>query len=175
MHLPWRDVAPEPGGPLIPTSVTAGEAQRLGWLARGRDVLEVGSAFGYSSAVMACAGARHVTAVDPHLQLGSYEAMLSNLAAAGVADRVTVVRGSSPAALAEVGGPFGLVFIDGDHSCEAVLADVEAARELLTPGGVLACHDYGEDCCCPGVREALDKLFPDGPAELVDTLFVVKT
>ena len=174
MHLPWRDVAPG-GGPAVSTSVTPAEAARLADLARDADVLEVGSAYGFSACVMALAGARHVTAVDPHSWLNSHEAMLSNLNVCGVADRVAVVRGASPDALAMLSGPFGLVFVDGDHAASAVRADAAAALRLLAPGGVLACHDYGEDCCCPGVRYALDALFPAGPSELVDTLFVVKT
>jgi predicted O-methyltransferase YrrM len=136
-------------------------------------VLEVGSAFGFSACVMALAGAKHVTAVDPHTWLNSHGAMTANLDACGVADLVTVVRGTSPDALAGLAGPFGLAFIDGDHAAQAVTADVEAARKVLAGGGVLAVHDYLEDCCCPGVRQALDALFPGGPDELVDTLFVV--
>lgn len=174
MHLPWRDVPAGLASPLISTSLTANETQALAALAGGKDALEVGSAFGFSACVMALAGARHVTAVDPHTRLNSHEAMTANLAAAGVADVVTIVRGTSPAALDGL-GPFGLAFIDGDHGAEAVTADVEAARKVLAAGGVLACHDYGEDCCCPGVRHALDALFPAGPSELVDTLFMVKT
>jgi predicted O-methyltransferase YrrM len=161
-------------GLLVSTSLTGNEAQALARLADGRDVLEVGSAFGFSACVMALAGARHVTAVDPHTWLNSHEAMAANLAASGVAGSVTVVRGTSPDALDGL-GPFGLAFIDGDHGAAAVMADVEAALNVLASGGVLACHDYGEDCCCPGVRAALDALFPAGPSELVDTLFVVKT
>ena len=176
MHLPWGNVAPEPGAPLISTSVTAAEAAKLGRLAHGQDVLEVGSAFGYSAAVMALAGARHVTAVDPHTWLNSHEAMLSNLAACGVADRVTVIQAPAGEVLPQMQPlGFGLAFVDGDHSYEAVLADVKQVLPLIRPGGYLACHDYGEDCCCPGVRAALDELFPDGPTELAGTLFVVKT
>jgi len=87
------------------------------------------------------------------------------------------VRHASPDVLDAVGalnGPFGLVFIDGDHGAAAVMADVEAARKVLASGGVLACHDYGEDCCCPGVRAALDALFPGGPSEQVDTLAIYR-
>ena len=174
MHLPWRDMPPGPGWPPISTSLTGAEANRLAELADGQDVLEVGSAYGYSACVMALAGARHVTAVDPHTWLGSYDAMLSNLDACGVAGLVTVVRAASPGALAGL-GPFGLAFIDGDHGAAAVMADVEAALKVLAPGGVLAVHDYLETCCCPGVQHALDALYPAGPSELVDTLFVVKT
>src|ERR1700704_2654435 len=100
MHLPWRDVPAGLASPLISTSITAAEAGRLAELADGRDVLEVGSAYGFSACVMALAGARHVTAVDPHTWLGSHDAMLSNLDACGVSDVVTVVRAAPPGALA---------------------------------------------------------------------------
>jgi predicted O-methyltransferase YrrM len=174
MHLPWHDVPAGLASPLISTSLTAAESNRLAELAAGRDVVEVGSAYGYSACVMALAGARHVTAVDPHGWLNSHDAMVSNLDRCGVADVVTIVRAASPDALAGLAGPFGLVFIDGDHGSAAVMADVEAARKLLAAGGVLACHDLGEDCCCPGVRHALDALFPAGPSELVDTLAIYR-
>jgi predicted O-methyltransferase YrrM len=173
MHLPWRIMPAGQDGPAISTSITADEAAALARRAAGRDVLEIGSAYGFSACVMALAGARHVTAVDPHTWLASHEVMLSNLDAAGVAGRVTIVRGASPDALAGFTVPFGLVFIDGDHSAAAVTADVQAARKVLADGGVLAVHDYGEDCCCPGVRQALDALFPDGPDDLTGTLFTV--
>jgi predicted O-methyltransferase YrrM len=173
MHLPWRGLPPAEGTQPVSTSLTVNEAAALADLATGRDVLEVGSAFGFSACVMALAGAKHVTAVDPHGWLNSYAAMLSNVDACGVIDVVTVVRGASPGALAGL-GPFGLVFIDGDHDAAAVIADVEAARKLLASGGVLACHDLGEDCCCPGVRQALGALFPDGPSEHVDTLAIYR-
>ena len=173
MHLPWRGM-PVGDGLMVSTSLTGNEAAALAALADGKDVLEIGSAFGYSACVMALAGARHVTAVDPHTWLNSHEAMTANLDKAGVTGQVTIVRGHSPGALATIPGPFGLVFIDGDHGAAAVIADVEAARKLLAGGGVLACHDLGEDCCCPGVRHALDALFPAGPTELVDTLAIYR-
>jgi len=164
---------PAEGAQPISTSLTVNEAAALAELAVGRDVLEVGSAFGFSACVMALAGAKHVTAADPHTWLNSHDAMTANLAACGVADVVTVVRGTSPAALDGL-GPFGLVFIDGDHGAEAVAADVAAARAVLADGGVLAVHDFGETCCCPGVRQAMDILFPGGPSEQVDTLAIYR-
>jgi predicted O-methyltransferase YrrM len=173
VHLPWRIMPADRGRPAISTSITADEAAALARLAAGRDVLEIGSAYGFSAVVMALAGARHVTAVDPHTWLVSQDVMAANLAAAGVADMVTVVRGQSPGAL-DGRGPFGLVFIDGDHDAAAVTADVEAARKVLASGGVLAVHDYGEDCCCPGVRVALEALFPGGPSELAGTLAIYR-
>lgn len=40
-----------------------------------------------------------------------------------------------------VGPRFDLVFIDGDHSAEQVYKDVLNALSVLTPNGLIACHD----------------------------------
>jgi hypothetical protein len=164
MHLPWRGMPPAEGGQPISTSLTVNEAAALADLATGRDVLEVGSAFGFSACVMALAGAKHVTAVDPHTWLNSHEAMAANLDAAGVADAVTIVRGASPGALEGL-GPFGLVFIDGDHDAAAVTADVEAGssrrRRVACPTSAktAAARVCGRSRCT----------VPAGPDEHVDT------
>ena len=42
-----------------------------------------------------------------------------------------------------------LVFIDGDHSYDAVKNDTQKALELLRPGGILLWHDFAGKC--PGV------------------------
>lgn len=179
MRLTWREIAPG-DGPAILTSLTAAETAELARLAAGRQVLEVGSAHGYSAIVMALAGA-DVTAVDDHhggTWLGdTLAAMQANLGAYGVSDRVEIMRGASqnvlPVLIREE-ARFGLIFIDGDHEQAAVTRDLHHALDLLRPGGVLACHDYGEDTC-PGVAAALDQVFPGGPDTLTDTLFAVET
>lgn len=168
MKLEWRPVAPG-DGPAISTSLTAAESDELRRLAAGADVLEIGSAYGYSAIVMALAGARSVTAVDPHVWLDSWPEMLANVEAYGVADRVTILRAASREALPTLGAAFDLVWIDGDHEATAVELDVSWGRRLLRPTGTLACHDYGEDTC-PGVRWALDAW--KVPPKLVDTLAV---
>lgn len=168
MRLPWRPIAPG-NGPTIDTSLTLAETDELRRLAADADVLEVGSAYGYSAVAMALVGAR-VTAVDPHMQLASYETMLANLGVYFVAERVQIVRGDSRQVLPQLfeqGRSFDLVWIDADHSAEMVAHDVTWARCLLRPTGTLACHDYDEDTC-PGVRAALDAWRP--PPKLVDTL-----
>jgi predicted O-methyltransferase YrrM len=169
----WQDVTPG-DGPSILTSVTFDEADRLAALAAGRDVLEIGSARGYSAVVMALAGGR-VVAIDDHsgaTWLGdTYAAMTRNLAAYGVT--ADIIRGLSQEvmpSLAAAGRKFGLVFIDGDHGYHSVLHDALWAIRLTAPGGTIACHDYREDNC-PGVAQALDELFPAGPSKLTGTLF----
>lgn len=171
MQLVWRDVA-LPDGPAINTSLTELETAELQLLAEEGDVLEIGSAYGYSTVALALVATR-VDAVDPHTGHGSLYEMQANLNAYGVSDRVTVIQQMSQTALPalhEAGNRYDLVWIDGDHGAETVEHDVTWARQMLKPGGVIACHDYDE-VTCPGVRQALDKLF-GGPGRLVDTLAV---
>jgi predicted O-methyltransferase YrrM len=40
--------------------------------------------------------------------------------------------------------PFDVAFIDGEHSFNSCLSDLETAASILTPDGVLFTHDYWE-------------------------------
>ncbi len=74
-----------------------------------------------------------------------------------------------------------LVFVDGDHTCEQVVADFANYRDLLAVGGCMVFHDYGygehhgQEDVCPGVRAAVDRHVLTDPAfkplVLVDTAF----
>jgi predicted O-methyltransferase YrrM len=170
MSLQWRDVSLG-DGPPISTSVTAAETAELQRLALGRRVIEVGSAYGYSTVALAQV-AEHVTAIDPHQWLNSLHTLRANLDAYGVADRVDVMVeafGNQFWPVLAYRG-YGGVFIDGDHHEDAVSADIGLALMLIKPGGFLACHDYDE-ATCPGVARACDRLIPGGT--LTDTLYVV--
>jgi len=52
-------------------------------------------------------------------------------------------------------GRAGLVFVDGSHAYEYVMADSETALRLLGPKGVVIWHDYG---VWEGVTRALERL-----------------
>lgn len=52
-----------------------------------------------------------------------------------------------------------LVFIDGDHSYEAVQEDIEVWLPCIRPGGVIAGHDYTANF--PGVQRAAQEAFGD--------------
>jgi len=168
VKLEWRDVVLREGSPAISTSLTLAETEELRRLATGKDVLEIGSAYGYSAIVMALAGAR-VTAVDPHQQLGSLGPMTANVLAYAVASQVDIRAGEAQRILPHLQAEFDLVFIDGDHAAAAVARDVTMSRDLLRHTGTLVCHDYDEDTC-PGVREALDAW--KVPPRLVDTMAI---
>jgi predicted O-methyltransferase YrrM len=45
--------------------------------------------------------------------------------------------------LAIEGRRYSFVYVDGDHAAARVLADMCAAWDLLSPGGLMVCDDYG--------------------------------
>lgn len=167
--MEWRPVSID-GGPAIKTSLTERETKELQRLAQDRKVLEVGSAYGYSTIVMAQV-AEQVIAVDPHHALASWPIMNQNLKAYGVERKVVCVMSTSQQTLPTIPRQsLGMVFIDGDHQYDAVRFDLAWARMLVKPfGAVIAVHDYDEEIC-PDVRRALDDWMP--PDFLVDTLAV---
>lgn len=69
-----------------------------------------------------------------------------NLAKFG--DRVLMIRETSLDAVAKINTivdgkePFDFIFVDGDHSYDATLADCEAYYPLLKKGGIFCGHDY---------------------------------
>jgi len=64
---------------------------------------------------------------------------------AGLEDVVVAVVGDSPAIAAHWRTPLGLVFVDGGHALDVVLADYDAWAPQVAAGGVLVFHDVFED------------------------------
>jgi MMP 1-O-methyltransferase len=60
-------------------------------------------------------------------------------------DAVVAVVGDSPVIAANWRTPLGLVFVDGGHALDVVLADYEAWSPHVAAGGVLVFHDVFED------------------------------
>lgn len=135
-----------------------------------RRILEVGSAFGFSTVVMAQAGAE-VLAVDPHTGYASWEIFHHNLNRYGVAGRVQAVRRRSEEVLPGLpAGGFDLVFIDGDHGEHVAEFDCRQARRLVRAGGIVAVHDY--TARWPGVQAAVDRELRGLPSWLIQTLYL---
>ncbi len=71
-----------------------------------------------------------------------YELFLHNITTAGHAGLVLPLRGAATSMLPALSrNYFDLVFVDGDHSYAAVLADIQAAAGLIKDGGLLCGDD----------------------------------
>jgi predicted O-methyltransferase YrrM len=106
------------------------------------------------------------SAVLSTLPSPSFDDFTAQLDKAGVSDGVRVIRNLTTLA-AELydGPPVGLLYIDGDHSRAAVLADFRAWRRHLAPHAVIIFDDFGVTKN-PGVSLAVGDLEASG--ELVD-------
>lgn len=70
-------------------------------------------------------------------------------------ERVVLLRGNSTVMARKVlDASLCLVYIDADHSYEAVSADIKAWRQKLVPKGIMAFHDYQNKNY--GVHEAVN-------------------
>lgn len=154
------------------------------------DVLEIGTLYGLFSATMmrmlhrAGMEAR-LTIVDPlvgsQLQPGAKQSseptgtpvrmdvVRANLALggrSGAEARIQQGFSGDPEVRAAVSDrEYGVIVVDGDHSAEGVLADLEWVEEIVAPGGIVVLDDYG-DGHWPGVQQATDKHLASGTSRL---------
>lgn len=136
------------------------EAKTLLKLARqippGRVVVEIGAYRGRSTIALAfgssLGNATRVYAVDPHVAfqgvLGGrfgpedQEVLYQNLAKSGVGKIVAVVSLASKAvARCWSESNIGLLWIDGDHTYEAVCEDYNSWEPFIAADGIVAFHD----------------------------------
>lgn len=183
MFLPYRPLTV--GGIQIETSMTEAETQRLRELATFRTILEIGSAYGWSTCNLAQV-ANAVIAVDVHDESAAHAAPNSlkilqhNLAALDLTDKVDIQPGWSKDVLPKLrreGALFSGVFVDGDHSYEGCAYDLKMGWRMLRYGGFMAVHDYDPDGHCPDVKPAVDAFLETlmvAEPEVTDTLWVVR-
>lgn len=145
----------------------------LEWLAQHammyRNIIELGSFYGRSTRALCDNAIGHVWAVDlweTDISGGMvpgdtiFEAFKNNMADAPPV--LTVVRMSTVDAYHKYFIPsfgyqsFDMVFIDADHTYEAVKQDIMLYANLIKPGGLVTGHDLNWD----GVRQAVDELLP---------------
>lgn len=125
---------------------------RAAALASTRRIVEIGSWKGRSTAWLA-AGARlsgaRVFAVDPHIGsredpgATTLEEFRANIERTGLAAFVEPLVMTSAEAIQIVDGPVDLLFIDGDHTYEAVRLDADLWLPKLADGGTVMFHDVG--------------------------------
>lgn len=184
--------------------LTVDEAITLFELAKGLTepephAVEIGSWQGKSTVCIA-QGLRHklgaqLTCIDPFDASGDHEskdmydgrasdlngplrrAFEENLKAAEVRDLVDVRVGFSHDHVAEVNESIDLLFLDGDHSYEAIRRDFEDWSPKIRHGGYLAMHDVVHPVH-EGPRRVVDELIKNDPQWLeqryVDSMFVAR-
>lgn len=135
-------------------------------------IIEIGSWMGLSAVVMADAlkrrGAKTARIVCVDTWRGSpehkgsallandglYRQFVHNVTAAGAAEIITSVRGASVDVAAQWPDQSAdLIWIDGDHSYEAVTADIAAWWRVVKPTGRILGHDAAPES---GVQRALE-------------------
>lgn len=120
-----------------------------------RRLAEIGVRRGsYSHELLTRVPESHLTCVDiwaPYYnrsvsadaQEKHYQATLRRLAEFIQAERVTVLRMASIAALAQVpDGSLDAVFIDGDHTFDGAVLDIVCWSRKVRSGGMVGVHDY---------------------------------
>lgn len=150
--------------PMFEGWTSDAEVEELVRLVAGKTVLEVGAYRGFGTVVMAQAGAT-VWAIDWHrgdAALGPRDTLCgwwTNVSRHHVEDQVVGLVGRSREVMAMLRpSTFDVVFIDADHSYDAVREDIDGALRLVKDqGGVLAFHDYNREVW-PGVVRAVDEL-----------------
>ncbi len=155
------------------------------------DIVEVGVYRGGSAAVLAAAaGASHVYlfdtfagmpehdgTLDGHWGVGSFGDTSLEAVRGMFADNpaVTVAKGVFPQDTGHLvaGCRFRLVHLDVDNH-GPYMACLKFLYPLVSPGGVIVCDDYGEQCC-PGATTAVDEFFFGRERLTIDgTAYVVK-
>ena len=87
----------------------------------------------------------------------SSEIFRNNLIRLGHTGTVEIIQeDSQQAATRFPDGSIDLVFVDGDHSYEAVKRDLQAWLPKVTKGGILSGHDFTTRM---GVYRAVDEMF----------------
>jgi predicted O-methyltransferase YrrM len=137
----------------LPVSAEAGRLMyALTRAARPTTIVEFGTSYGISTLHLAAAvrdnGVGHVFSTE--LSEVKVAAARANLAAAGLADVVTVLAGDARETLADRPGPIGLALLDGwKDLCLPVLRLIE---DRLAPGALV----LGDDTELPSLQPYLD-------------------
>ncbi len=135
---------------------------------QGTQALEIGSYLGASTCYLVAALAQkngHLFCVDtwqnetmPEGVQDTFELFVRN--AQGIRRWITILRKrSDELGPSDIRIPLGLVFIDGDHSYEAVRRDFGLVSEWLDRAGLIAFHDC---CSFKGVSRVVGEALASG-------------
>ena len=151
----------------------------------GAVALEIGSHLGASSCYIA-AGLKqnngHLLCVDTWANETMIEGMQDtysefNKNTSGVTKQITTIRKRSDDVIEDdVKAKLNLVFIDGDHSYQAVKKDFEIVQKWMSEDGIIAFHDF-DNVNFEGVSRVVGEALASGKWVLVgkvDTLAWIK-
>lgn len=149
------------------------ETEKLAELARGRECLEIGGFKGGSAWTMAQT-AKSVFTIDTFkgndagtIQDDNYDQLPKYLKAVEGLSNVDYFVGTSAEAAKKIKRKFDLIFIDADHSEEAVRQDIALWWPRVKRGGLMVFHDCFKDHgYFPGVYRAVSERFGDLPTEI---------
>ncbi|MCB0331096.1 MAG: class I SAM-dependent methyltransferase [Bdellovibrionales bacterium] len=162
------------------------------------DIVEIGSWKGKSTVWLASAAKKgqrgKVHAIDPHVgsdehqpggdfhkdlpQAGStFQEFQQNINSFGLNDWVIPHLTPSQEAARSWQGDIRLLFIDGDHSFEAVKADFQLFSPYVSTGGVIAFHDvYAQPSTWSGpievIQQVVEKDSRFSPVHLVGGMYL---
>jgi len=108
-------------------------------------ILEIGTGHG-TSAILMNMGGGHVLTVDQDVsKIDAARRLAKDMGA----KNITFIHGKSPDAVGklqdETRRKINMAFIDGDHSYDAVKADLREAIQVVPLGGWIMGHDYWRD------------------------------
>lgn len=110
------------------------------------DVLEIGTGWGVSGSAFMDAKVRTLTTIDPNVNNGyGIEGRTEIETRKTEETTLMFVEGKSEVVMADLiksQGKYDFIFIDGDHSYEAVKKDLEMSIQLLKEGGHIVMDDY---------------------------------
>jgi predicted O-methyltransferase YrrM len=149
------------------------------------NVIEIGSFFGRSTAAIALGlkdnNGGVVYAIDPHdTRVSDYSQFLENIKLLECDKHINVIRNysqnvyNSSKRYEIVKDTVGMLFIDGEHTYNAVKRDL-LWGDYVRKGGVIALHDYSKKYA--GIRQAVNEFVETHKVERInflDTMIVFK-
>jgi predicted O-methyltransferase YrrM len=142
-------------------------------IAQPERVLEIGSYRGVSTEFWAL-HCEKVVSIDPSPNMAVRRDLHARLAHY---PHVKLIEARAPLDMPDLHYQFDfdLVYLDGDHSFNAVAAEIRAFKPLLRHGGWIGGHDY-TDTPAPGdgVKEAVDNLLGIPPWRFSDGSWLVQ-
>jgi predicted O-methyltransferase YrrM len=139
-------------------------------------IIEIGAYNGRSTCVLGLVAMQNggrVISID----ISEREFFHSNINQAGIAQYIDVVRSSSRLALQQIKSQnkqCSVLFLDGDHTYETVLWELQNYSKLVSPDGVIVGHDYYNSATSQ-VERAVSDFLKDNDDWYIDGRFGGKT